>query len=233
MGSPTVASARNAVRHLIRDGMPSGDATPVAFETVRLEDLSDQIPLAAIPPQTVFQVRFDRVPTQRYITVQAVPSTLVAYVDGSWAPAPPTVDVDGNGNFTLPAAPTSQLLVSYAWQYFSDGAVDLHVDQARGWLREFTSITLIPDGLAHVLTRYAAAQALRALARQATLALVRAGDSEVDFSALAKAYITEANALEKTARTEREQFYSRGPEVLDPTAVDVSSLAIDPYEPRR
>lgn len=229
---PPTPNARNTVRHLLRDGTPWLDATPVPFNMVRLEELSDQIQQTATPTQTVFQLRFANVPTEQYMTVSAVPGTLVLYVDGSWAPTAPTVDVDLNGNFTLPVPPVTELMATYAWQYFSDGAVDQYVDQARQWLREFTTVALVPDGLMPALTHYAAALALRSLARQANIADLRAGDSEVSFSDLAKSYITQAAAMEKLAEGEREAYYTRGPEALAP-AVDVSSLVIDPFEPLR
>jgi hypothetical protein len=83
-------------------GRPLGDATPVPYNLVRLEQLGDQIPAVATPTQRQFLVRFAGVPTEQYVTVQVIPATLVAYVDGSPTPVTPTVDVDRNGNFTLP-----------------------------------------------------------------------------------------------------------------------------------
>lgn len=232
-GNPTKLSARNAVRHQVRDGIPSGDAQPVPFNMVRLEALTDQIPPEpATPTQTVFQVRYDLVPTQNHMTVQPVPGTLVAYVDGSWTPTAPVADVDQNGNFTLPAAPLRTLLVTYAWQYLSDGEIDNFVERARQWLREFPTVAQVPDGLSHALTQYAAALALRGLARSANIANQKAGDTDVSFSDLARTYTAEADALEKRAETDREQFYSRGPEPLEPFS-EAEGLAIDSYEPLR
>ncbi len=229
--SPSVESARYQVRHEIRDGMPALDANPTPFEMVRLEDLSDQIVQQATPASTQFQLRFQNVPLEQYATVYAVPGTLVAYVDG-WTPTPPTVDVDRNGNFTLPVAPVASLKITYGWQYFLDQAIDNFVDQARQWLREYTSVTLIPDGLNPALVHYASALALRALGRQLTLAMVRGGDAEIDLSALAKAYTTQADALEKTATAEREAYYSRGPEPLAPTATLIGTHQ-RPWTPQR
>lgn len=232
-GNPTKASARNAVRHQIRDGYPVGDAVPVPFNLVRLEALTDQIPAeAATPTQTVFQVRYDLVPTQQHMTVEAVPGTLTAYVDGSWTPTAPTVDVDRNGNFTLAVAPLKTLLVTYAWQYLSDGEIDNFVERSREWLRQFTTVEAIPDGLSHALTQYAAALAMRALARSATIANQKAGDTDIAFSDLAKSYTAEADALEKRAEKDREQFYSHSPDVLEPFA-EGEGLEIDGYEPLR
>lgn len=232
MASPTIESARNSVRHQIRDGLPALDATPVPFNTVRLEELTDQLPGEATPTLKQFQLRFQNVPTEQYMSVTAVPKTLVAFVDGSWTPTKPTVDVDSNGVFTLPVAPVSKLLVSYAWQYLSDGEIDAFVDQARQWLREFGEVSQVPDGLSHALTHYASALALRALERSATIADLKAGDTESGFSSLSKSYERQATSLEARAETEREQYYSRGPEKLEP-AVDVGSLRIDGYQPLR
>lgn len=213
---PVLLQALNAVRHRIRDGVPSQDASPVPFNMVRLEDLSDQIPVA---PATavIYQARMDDVPTQRYMNANIVPGTLVAYVDGNWAPVSPTVDVDQNGNFTLPAAPTSELLITYAWQYLSDGEIFQFIDEARQWLREFASVDAIPDGLLPALYSFASYRALSALGRSAILAQVHAGDSDVDWSALAKAYQSAATMAQKDAEGERAGFYTQGPEADDPT----------------
>jgi hypothetical protein len=232
-GSPTRASARNAVRHQIRDGMPRGDSQPVPFNMVRLEPLTDQIPAEqATPTQTVFQVRYDLVPTQGRMTVHPVPGTLVCFVDGSWTPTAPTVDLDENGNFTLAAPPLKSLLVTYAWQYLSDGEIDNFVEESRRWLREFATLEAIPDGLIGALVRYASALAIKALERSANIANMKAGDTSVDFSKLAENYNKLAGNLEARAEKDREQFYSRGPEPLEPF-VDAGALTIDGYEPLR
>lgn len=235
MPNATIAGARNAVRHRIRDGVPVLDASPVPFNMVRLEDLSDQIPTPqpATPTQRVFQCRYADVPTQQYMNCQVTPGTLVAFVDGSWAPTVPTLDVDQNGNFTLPVVPLQQLLITYAWQYLADGEIDQFVDEARSWLREFQSVAMVPDGLVPALVSYASFRALTALTRSANLAHVRAGDSDVDWSALSKQYLAEATAACKTATDERTVYYSQGPEALDPTAVDISAVAERPWTPLR
>ncbi len=149
-----------------------------------------------------------------------------------WTPVHPTVDVDANANFTLPAAPTSSLLVTYGWQFYSDADVDGFVDEAREWLREYTDVTLVPDGLAPALIPYAGAIALRGLARKCTLADTRAGDAAVNFSALAKAYSADADKLEKEALAARQSYYSRADEALAPAA-SATGLSIDPFQPRR
>lgn len=231
--SPSQLSARYAVRHRIRDGVPALDANPVPFNMVRLEDLSDQIGTPATPTQTVFQVRYSDIPTQRYMNAQVCPGTLVAFVDGSWTPTTPMVDVDTNGNFTLPSPPVSALRITYAWAYLADGEVDQMVDEARQWLREFASVNQIPDGLVPALVSYAASRCLTAIARSATLAPVKAGDSEVDWSKLGAAYLAEATAQYNTAIKERESFYTQGPEALDPTVADFGSVAIGTYTPLR
>lgn len=229
--SPTIESARYQVRHEIRDGMPALDANPQPFELVRLEDLSDQITQQATPAQTQFQVRFANVPLEQFATVYPVPATLTCFVDG-WTPTAPSTDIDRNGNFTIPVAPVASLKATYGWQFFLDSAIDNYVDQARQWLREFTSVTGIPDGLNHPLIHYASALALRALGRQLTLAMVRGGDAEIDLSSLAKAYTTQADALEKTANAERDAYYSRGSETLAP-AVDMGGVHQRPWTPQR
>jgi hypothetical protein len=227
----SIVSARNALRHRIRDGYPDQDTNPIPFNMVRLEELTDQIPAVSTPTQTVFQVRFDDVPTGRYMTVQIVPGTLMAYVDGTWTPVDPVVDADINGVFTIPNAPQTQLLVTYAYQYLADGELDQFIDESRQWLREFLSVDMVPDGLVPALVSYAASRALYALARSATLAPVKAGDSDVDYSQLGKQYTVEAAAQYKMAQDERAAFYTQGPEALDPTVVDVGSVHIDPYTP--
>lgn len=231
--SVSAAAARDSVRHRIRDGQPS-DA-PQPFEMVRLEELTDQIgvPPPATPVQTLFQLRYTDTPTGQYMTVQAVPGSLVAYVDGAWTPTHPTLDVDQNGNFTLPVPPLTRLLVTYAWQYLADSDIDSYVDQARQWLREFSNVSLVPDGLVHALVSYATSLALKALARSANLANIRAGDSGADWSALAKEYSAEATVAYNEAIAERKDYYTQGPEALDPTAIDVVSLHIPPFTPER
>jgi hypothetical protein len=228
----TVLTARNAVRHQIRDGLSTLDATPVPFNMVRLEPLTDQVSIAATPTQTVFQVRYDLVPTQEHMTVTAVPATLVAFVDGSWTPTLPTKDVDAYGNFTLPSAPVKELLVSYAWQYLSDGEIDQFVEESRRWLREFGEVSQIPDGLTGALARYASALALRALMRTANIADQKAGDTGINFSDLAKSYATQAKELETRAQADRDAFYSRSSEALEPF-VESGGLAIPGYQPLR
>lgn len=229
--SPSLLSALNSVRHRIRDGVPLQDTTPVAFRMVRLESLSDQVVATATPVQTVFQCRYADVPTQRYMNAQVVPGTLVAYLDGAWTPTHPTVDVDTNGNFTLPTPPVAALLITYAYQYLSDGEIYENIDNARKWLREFSSVTLIPDGLSHALVSYAAALCLEELQVTATLAPVDAGDSRVDWSKLADAYGKAATVQYARAERERLEFYTQGPEALDPTALDVSAPTFRPYTP--
>lgn len=231
--NPTVISARYAVRHRLRDGIPLMDANPVPFNTVRLEDLTDQIPAVPTPIQTVFQCRYQDIPTQRYMNAQIIPGTLVAFVDNAWTSVTPTVDVDSNGNFTLPVAPVIALKITYAWQYLSDGEIDQFIDEARQWLREFSLVSQVPDGLVPALVSYAASRALMAIQRSATLAPVHAGDSQVDWSKLAEAYGKEVITQYNTACKERKEYYTQGPEALDPTAVDVSAPNIGPYTPMR
>jgi hypothetical protein len=122
--------------------------------------------------------------------------------------------------------------VTYAWQYLSDGEIDNLVEEARRWLREFATLEAIPDGLTGALVRYASALAIKALERSANIANMKAGDTAVDFSKLAENYNKLAGSLEARAEKDREQFYSRGPEPLEPF-VDAGPLCIDPYEPLR
>lgn len=229
--NPTLLSARYGVRHRIRDGLPALDASPMPFSMVRLENLSDQIVATSTPTETVFQCRYDDVPTQRYMNAEVIPGTLTAYVDGSWTPATVTQDVDQNGNFTLAIAPTQALMITYAWQYLSDGEIDQFVDEARQWLREFSQVGSIPDGLVPALISYASSRALDALGRSAILAPVHAGDSEIDFSKLASSYATASTSQYNKAMKEREEFYTQGPEALDPTAADFSSVGVSAYTP--
>lgn len=229
--NPSVQSARYQVRKQIRDGLPELDATPVPFEMVRLESLSDQVTTGV--SQTVFQLRFQNVPLEQFATVNAIPGTLVAFIDNSWVPTYPTVDVDQNGNFTLPSSPAQSLLVTYGWQFFSDSDIDNFVDEARQWLREFATVALVPDGLNPALIHWAASLALGALARQVTLSAIRGGDADIDLSKLTEAYSKQAADLNTLACSEREAYYSRGSESTDPTVVSVSSVGFRDWSPRR
>lgn len=229
--SPTIETARNQVRHEIRDGMPALDPDPIPFEMVRLENLSDQIVSQATPATTIFQVRFQNVPLEQFVTVQVIPNTLVAYID-SWIPTTPSQDVDPNGNFTLPISPVASLQVTYGWQFFADAAIDNFVDQARQWLREYTAITLVPDGLNPALIHYAASLALTALARQVTLSAIKAGTAEIDLSSITTAYQKQASELMDRACQERADYWSRGPEKLAPF-IDISSAGGRPWTPIR
>lgn len=223
-----LAAARVAVRRLIQDGT-SGDAT---YNVVRLEELSDQIPADATPTQRQFLLRFESVPFQEYVTVFAVPGSLAAYLDGSATPASPSADVDRNGNFTLPAPPTSKLQVTYAWQFFLDGDVDGFVDGARAWLRDFADVGTIPDGLTPALLHYAAGEACSALARKCQLANVRAGDAGADLAEIGKQYAAQAKDLRAAAVKERDDYYARAGVTRAP-AMAATSLALDPYQPRQ
>jgi len=217
----TVETARYQVRHQIRDGVPALDANPVPFEIVRLEDLSDQIVQQATPASTVFQLRFQNVPLEQFVTVNACPGTLVAFVDG-WTPTAPVVDVDQNGNFTLPVAPVASLKITYGWQFFTDSSIDNYVDDSRQWLREFPTLTTIPDALQPAVIYYAASLALSALARQLTLASVKAGTAQVDLNQITGEYEKQATDYMTRACQMRNDFYSRGPEKLAP---DISVIA--------
>jgi hypothetical protein len=226
----TTQQARDQVRTVIQDGKASGDAA--AFAVVRREPLTDQIPNVATPTLTTFLIRFSQVPTEEYVTVYAIPGTLVAYLDGNPTPIAPTSDVDANGNFTLPTPPTVSLEVSYAWQYFTDVDVDTFVNAGRAWLRDYPSVDQVPDGLTEALIAYAASRALRALNRKLTLATAKAGDAQVDFSDLAKALQAQADAQEKLAAQARKDYYSRADQTLQP-GVDISTFHIPPYQPLR
>jgi hypothetical protein len=229
----TQLSARYAVRHRIRDGVPMLDTNPVPFNQVRLESLSDQVQAVPTPTQTTFQCRFSDIPTQRYMNAQVCPGTLVAFVDGAWNPVTPSQDVDANGLFTLPVAPIVSLAISYAWQYFADGEIDQFTDEARAWLREFATIDLVPDGLTPALISYASGLALEALARSATLPSVQAADSNVGWDKIAAAYVLQAKAQGDRATAERLAWYTQGPEALDPMVGGFSSPSGSPYTPLR
>lgn len=227
MAQPTASTARQQVRRLVQDGQTS-DATPVPYKMVRLEDLTDQVSTG----QTTFQVRFTGVPTEAYVTCYVIPGSLVAYVDGSPAPTSPKTDVDRNGNFVLSAAPGQQVQVSYGWQYFADSDIDDFVDQARQWLREYTDVTLVPDGLVPALVRHAASKALEALAAKVALPSVSAGEASADLSKLASEWRAQATAWASEATSLRESYWARASEPRGP-AFDTGSMALDPYQPQR
>lgn len=223
---------RDRVRRAIQDGKTSdGEVLAVA----RLEDLSDQVMQQATPSATKFQVRFTAVPTQNFVSCFVVPLTLVAFVDGNPAPVTPSVDVDSNGVFTLPSPPAETLQVTYCWEYFQDASLDGFVDEARAWIAgpaTYASLGEVPDGLTPALIDYAAARALRALASKCALANARAGDSEMSFGELMKAYAANAKEKEATASAARQSYYTRADQTLAPV-MEGSSLNIPPYQPRR
>lgn len=219
---------RSRVRRLIGDGQPSGTEEPLGM--VRLEDLSDQIPAAATPTQTRFQVRFTQLPTQGIVTAFVVPGTLVAYVDGASAEVEPDVDADRNGAFTLPSAPTSRLLVSYGWQYHRDVDLDEFIDQARAWMQE-TDLSSISDFAHPVLAHYAASLAMRALAIRCSQPNVRAGQSSADYSQVGEAYGKLADGLAAEARRLRSELVS--PAEDRAPAAKVGAVTVRAYQPRR
>lgn len=216
------------VRTLIQDGT---DANGQPYNMTRLEDLSDQVPVAATPTQRQFVVRFQSSPVEEYVSLYAVPGSLIAFIDGATSVAP-SVDVDQSGRFTLPSAPVAVLLVTYGWQWFSDSDIDAFLSQSLSWLVNFTTVSEIPDGLVAALTQYAAGQALNALARKATLADASAGDAKMDLSALAKMWAQQAKDFIKNATDARDAFYTGAGANQAPQAQSMS-LAIAPYQPRR
>lgn len=226
------AQARDAVRRVIQDGMTQAAATNHAFSIVRLEDLTDQVAAQATPTGKTFQVRFSQVPTEEYVTVYAIPGTLVAFIDGSTTPAAPTTDVDQNGTFVVATAPVNSLQVTYAWQYFADDDIDDFLDRARSWLREYSSIAQVPDGLNPALIEYAAGEAVRALARKVSLADASAGDAKINLSQLTQEYQTQAKQLHAAAQSDRDSYWHRASETLAP-AVATLGLGFGNYQPRR
>lgn len=227
--SLTAATALQQVRGMLQDGL-SSDATPIPYNLVRLESLSDQ--LVTADDQTQFTIRFKDTPTQGAVSVYYIPGSLVAYVDYSGSPTTPTVDADVNGTFTLPVSPSSSVLVTYGWQYFLDSDIATFVDHARAWTREWSDVSLIPDGLEAAVISYATSEALAALARRVTLGDAKAGDASLNLSQIAKQYAALAAQMSKQAETLRASYWSRADEQLAPAA-DVASIAYDPYQPWR
>lgn len=231
----TVQGARDAVRTLVRDGMPSTALRP--YGMVRQEQLSDQILSLATPAQTTFYVRFQSVPLGRNVTVQAVPGTIAAYRDGASVPdtiagGAVTSDIDFNGSFTLARPPVSGLLVSYGWQLFADGDIDELVDQARSWLYAWASIGLIPDGMNPALSQYAAGLACRSIARQCRLANVGAGDAHEDLSDVAAGYEKDAADFSARAVAARASYWTSADQPKQPAAA-IASIDYPSYQPTR
>lgn len=228
-------AARDAVRSLIGDGMPSYATT--SYGLVRQEQLSDQIQAQATPTGTVFYVRFRNVPLGKNVTVTAVPGTIAAYVDGN--PAPKTIgnggvtaDIDQNGNFTLAVAPISSLQVSYGWQAFTDGDIDQYLDQARSWLWDWQTLDQIPDAMNPALTQYAAGLACQALARRCRLPDVSAGEAKEALSEVAKGYEQDAKDFIARAAQARKDYWSSADQPLQPAGAAVA-LRYPQYQPRR
>jgi hypothetical protein len=220
------ATATDSVRRLIQDGP--------GYNLVRQEDLSDLIPAQATPTQTSFYVRFSSVPTEQYVTVFAVPGTLLAYVDGGFGVGPRT-DVDINGTFILPSAPTSSLLATYQWQYFMDADIADFVDRARGWVggpNAYPDLTTVPDGLMPALIDYGASLACAAMARKCSLADVRAGEAEARLSALARQYAAQAQSFETSAAAASRRYWTRADQTAAP-GMDLSSIGFSQYQPMR
>lgn len=213
------------LRRAIQDGETSdGEALTVT----RLEDLSDQVMQQATPTATEFQIRFAAHPTQGFVSVFVVPGSLVAFVDENPAPVIPTVDVDSNAVFELPAPPDERLQVSYSWQYLQQPTIVGLLDEARAWVAgpaTFPSLEEVPDGLSTALIDYAAARALRSLAAKMQLASAKAGDAGVDWSDITKAYSVQAKERAASAEAARKSYYGRADQTLGP-AVAVSSLDV-------
>lgn len=231
----TVQGARDAVRTLVRDGMPSTALHP--YGIVRQEQLSDQIPAVPTPTQTTFYVRFASVPLGKNVTVQAVPGTIAAYRDGVSIPDTlaggwVTSDIDFNGGFTLAHPPVSGLLVSYGWQLLADSDLDELVDTARSWLYAWASIGLIPDGCNPALSQYAAGLACRSIARQCRLAKVGAGDAREDLSDVADGYEKDASDFLKRAETARASYWTSADQPKSPAAA-IGNMNYPNYQPRR
>jgi hypothetical protein len=229
----TVALGLDRLKRAIQDGKTSDGET---LGIARLEDLSDQVMQQATPTATKFQVRFTAVPTQNFAPVFVVPGSLVAFVDSNPAPVTPSEDVNTSGVFALAVAPVEQLQVTYAWAYFQDKSLEGFLDEARAWVAgpvTFANLGEVPDGLVPAVIGNAAARALRALAAKCALATARAGDSEMSFSDLAKAYTLQANEQQKNAEAVRKSYYSRADQPLAPAA-EASALSVGvPYQPRR
>lgn len=222
----TATDARNAVRTLIQDGQVPGEAP---WNLVRLEDLSDQIEPAATPTGKRFTLRFSRV-LGGQVSVQAVPGTLVAYIDGAPSPVAPAQDADANGVFELAVAPVNRLQVTYAWQLLGDASVDRFVAQAVAWLG-MGDITEVPARLQVALTHWAAADALMAIARRVTLADQSAGEAEASLSQLAERCSDLAKQYRKDAIKARDDYY-QDPAKEQPAATALG-LDIPRYEPWR
>lgn len=231
-------AARDAVRALIRDGMPSYASGP--YGLVRQEQLSDQIAIAATPVQVEFYVRFSTVPLGKNVTVNAVPATIAAYRDGGTTPdtignGRVVADIDQNGNFTLSTPPVSGLLVTYGWQLFVDADVDQFVSDANSWLFQWVDsggVEAIPDQLNHALAMYAAALACESIGRQLQLPDVSAGEAKEDLSGVAKGYMASAKDFFSRADKARVDFWTSADQPKQPAAT-VTALRYPAYQPRR
>jgi hypothetical protein len=238
MAYATQQAARDAVRALLRDGMPSYASSP--FGLVRQEQVTQQIPAQATPTQTEFYVTFSSVPLGKNITVYAVPATIAAYRDSATTPdtianSKVTQDIDQNGNFVLQTAPVTSLLVTYGWQLFADGDIDQHIAQANSWLYAWVDsggITAIPDQLNHALALYAASQAASGIARQLALPDVSAGEAKESLSGVAKQYAADAKAWLGEAQQARQDFWTSADQPKQPAAATVA-VRYPAYQPKR
>lgn len=210
------------VRTAIGDGQPSYATSP--FGLVRSESLTQQIPDVVSPTETTFYVLWSSIPLGKNVTVQAIPGTIAAYVDGATIPL--TVansgivsDVDVNGNFTLNAAPQTSLTVTYGWQIFADADLYQMIDQARQWLINYQTLETVPDALQAALVQYASYLACTRLARQLALPDVTAGEAKEALSQVAKQYQQMAGEFLASAQNVQKAFYTSGDEPLLPVAV--------------
>lgn len=224
------------VRTILRDGMPSYASRP--YGLVRQEQLTQQIPATSPSTQTTFMVLYGPVPLGKNdSSVQPVPATIAAYIDGSTTPATTsnggvTADIDMNGNFTLSTAPQSSLLVTYGWQRFADGDLYQYLDIARSWLNDFATLDQVPDGMVPALTYHASYQAASAMAQQLALPDVTAGDAKETLSAVAKGYAQNAATWLKAAQQYRKDYWTSADQPLQPNAA-ITSLRYPVYQPKR
>lgn len=148
-----------------------------------------------------------RLNNQRVAVVNLV-STLMVSADGNTF-APPATEDDLRGTFTLLVAPTSSLIATYDYQYFTDTELTDFINQAADFIG-VADPTAVPVGLLDALVFKAGSDACFALsARRAGLYNAGAGGKTAQKGDISKKYKDLAKDLFERAVAERLAFYGQ------------------------
>lgn len=216
----TAADLLNRLRILIDDGATDKN---VFKENLRRSALGDQVDATNLS----FKLNNSR------ISVVASMSTLLVSKDGAAFAAPASVD-NTRGTFTLASVPTTSLLASYSWQYFTDDELNDFLTQAGDFVEATADITTVPVGLLDALVFKAASDACFALsARRTPLYDAAAGGKSANKNDISKKYRELAKDLFDRAVAERKAFYGPRKEQASSPAYGMFSTNQRPYTPRR